>query len=127
MNKLVGLFIGLLFPAFMLPGGGVNQAMADENTTAAPPKDEVKVLVDNDKVQVIEEAFKPGAESESKARPYRVVRAVKGGTLQRIYPDGKKEIAHWKAGEVKVFEATPPYMPKNIGNTEVFLYVVRLK
>lgn len=127
MNKPVGLFIGLLFTALMLPGGGVNQAMADANTTAAPPKDEVKVLVDNDKVQVIEEAFKPGAVSDSKARPYRVVRALKGGTLQRTYPDGKKEIARWKAGEVKVFEATPPYVLKNIGNTEVLLYVVRLK
>ena len=101
--------------------------MAAEKAKAAPPKQEVKVLVENDKVRVSENRWVPGAESESVARANRVVRALKGGTLQRIYPDGKKEIVNWKTGEVQYMAKTEPYIVKNIGKSEVVLYVVGLK
>jgi hypothetical protein len=39
--------------------------------------------------------------SESKTRPYRVVGALEGSTLQRTYPEGKKEFQR-KIGKVKV-------------------------
>jgi hypothetical protein len=127
MKGLAGFFATLVVPAFMLAGVGTNQAMAAEKAMAAPPKVELKVVVENDKVRVVENKWAPGAESESIARPNRVVRALKGGTLQRIYPDGKKETAPWKTGEVKYVEKTPPYIVKNIGKSEVVLYVVNLK
>ncbi len=128
MSKLVRRFIGLLVPALMLLGGSVNQAAAQDKATAAPAKEEVTVLVDNDRVRVVEQRLKPGAESDRRARPYRVGRAIKGGTLQRIYLDGKKETQSWKTGEVKVFEPTEAtYIVKNIGKTETILYLVNLK
>ncbi|MFD2270868.1 hypothetical protein ACFS07_06395 [Undibacterium arcticum] len=119
----------MLVPVFMLAAGIVNQAMAQDKATAAPLKEELTVLLDNDKVRVVEQRLKPGAESESRARPYRVVRALKGGTLQRIYLDGTKEIRQWKTGEVRVDESTDAsyIVKKNIGKTETVLYVVNLK
>ncbi|GAC1521226.1 MAG: hypothetical protein NVS3B11_21030 [Collimonas sp.] len=104
----------------------MNQAMAQDKA-AAMPKEELKVLQENDKVRVTEQRLQPGAQSESRARPYRVVRALKGGTLQRIYPDGKKETVQWKTGEVRVLEPTEAYIVKNIGKTETVLYVVNIK
>ena len=101
--------------------------MAQEKAKAAAPKQEVKVLVENDKVRVTENRWVRGAESESVARPNRVVRALKGGTLQRIYPDGKKVTVEWKTGEVKFMEKADPYIVKNIGKSDVVLYVIGLK
>jgi hypothetical protein len=126
MSKLACLFVGM-FAALMLAGGNANRAMAQEKATEAPLKDERKVLIEDDKVIVIEHNFKPGAESENKMRPYRVIRALKGGTLQRIYPDGKKQTTQWKTGEVKILAPSQAYIVKNVGDTDVLLYEVLLK
>ena len=127
MKRLVSFFATLVVPVLMSAGVGSNQAMAQDKAKASPPKQQVKVLVENDKVRVSENRWVPGAESESVARPNRVVHALKGGTLERIYPDGKKEVLNWKTGESKYLEKTAPYAIKNIGKSEVVLYVVGLK
>ena len=57
----------------------------------------------------------------------RVVRCLKGGTLERRYDDGKKEIAEWKVGQVGLAPQGKAYTTKNIGKTEILLYVVQLK
>jgi len=49
------------------------------------------VFVDNDRVKVVENRYKPGEERDGPPALYRVGRALKGGTLQRTYPDGKQE------------------------------------
>ena len=100
---------------------------AQDNGTGGAPKDELTVLIDNDRVRVIEDKFKPGAESEVRVRPYRVARAITGGVLQRIYADGRKAVIEWKSGEVKFLEPSEAYKLKNIGRTEVLLYVVNIK
>jgi hypothetical protein len=103
--------------------------LAQEKAKAAPPKFERKVLLENDKVLVLEAKWKPGAESPSGTLPVRVIRAVKAGTLQRVYPDGKKGLTtQFKAGDVKFFEAEKePFVLKNIGKSELVLYVIYLK
>lgn len=127
MKTLINFFATLVVPAFMLAGVGANQALAQEKAKGAPPKQEVKVILENDKVRVTENRWLPGAESPNVARPNRVVRALKGGTIQRIYPDGKKETVEWKTGEVRYLERADPYVAKNIGKSEVVLYSVGLK
>ena len=49
------------------------------------------MFVDNDRVKVVENRYKPGEERDGPPALYRVGRALKGGTLQRTYPDGKQE------------------------------------
>ena len=89
----------------------------------------LKVLAENDKVRVFEVAFKPG--DENKAVPsssFRVVRALKGGTLMRTYADGKTQKVEWKTGEARINEPDKvAYTVKNVGKTDVMLYVVVLK
>ena len=129
MRRFSAVLAGLLVPAFLLAGAMVNSAMAQEKAKAkmekAAGKVTIKEMAKNDKFRVYEAIFKPGDEAPSVERKPRVVRALKGGTLQRIYPDGKKETNRYKTGEVKVFDATPPYGLKNIGKTTVDLYVVQ--
>jgi hypothetical protein len=68
-------FVIAVLSVFVLAVGSGATAIAQEKETAPAPKLEQKVLIDNDRVKVVENSFKPGAQSESIARPYRVVRA----------------------------------------------------
>ena len=88
-----------------------------------------KVLVDNDRVRVTENTYKPGSgTNEPSQPPYRITRALKGGTLERTYADGKKEAAAFKTGEVKEQPAAKaPYTLKNTGKSDVVLYTVQMK
>jgi hypothetical protein len=136
MKRLIRLFVSLLIPAFMLAGVVASPAVAQDkmkDAKAAPAakaeKGKVvqKVLIDNDKVRVLEVTYKPGDESASVARPYRIARFLKGGTLQRTYADGKVEKYERKTGEVREAGPDAPYKIKNIGKTEVVIYVVGVK
>ncbi len=127
MKTISSYLTSLVIPFFMLSGIAGNYAVAQEKAKMPVPKAEIKVLLDNEKVRVTENRWVPGAETESIARSNRVVRALKGGTVQRIHPDGKKETVAWKTGEVRFNEKADPYIVKNIGKTEVVLYIVNLK
>ena len=130
MKRLISLFASLVVPVFMLTVA--NPAMAQDkakDTKAAKAEATQKVLLDNDKVRVNEVQYKPGDENKSvPSASSRVVRAVKGGTLMRTYADGKTEKVEWKTGDVRFTEASKvAYTAKNIGKTDIELYVVVLK
>ena len=128
--------MGLIVPAFVLAGLAAYPAFAQDkakDAKAAPAakakKGEpiIKELYQNDKTRVIEITFRPGDASTNVARPFRVIRALKGGTLTRVWADGKTDKETFKTGEVKVFEPSAAYIPKNEGKSDVVLYVVNLK
>jgi hypothetical protein len=88
----------------------------------------MKVIAENPKVRAYEVTFAPGAENASvPASSIRVVRALSGGTLERTYTDGKKEKVTYKTGEVRINEVSPAFTTKNIGKSEIKLYVVQVK
>ena len=124
MRTPAAALLGLLIPAFLAAGIAVNPAIAQDKASTV----KMKVLVDNDKVKVYEATYAPGAENKGIASTtMRIVRGLKGGTLERTYADGKKELVRWKAGEVKQVNPGPAYTTKNIGKGELQLYVVQLK
>ena len=126
MRKTIVLSIGLLISAFTLAGGS---AIGQEKAKA--PQVVQKKHLENDKVTVLEFRYAPGAENPSVPRNARVVRALTSGTLMRTYPDGKTENVEWNAGEAKYFPAVvgavPQYTTRNVGKTELVLYLVVLK
>jgi len=99
---------------------------AAEKAKAAAGKGTTKTLVDNDKVNVFEVRYKPGEASDMRERGARVVRALTNGSMERSYADGRKETVHWKAGEVKYFPKET-FMNKNVGKSEMALFVTTLK
>ena len=103
-------------------------AIAQDKKGKIPERTQ-KVLVDNDRVRVTETVYPPGAGTNTANQPpYRITRAIKGGTLERTYADGKKEAAAFKTGEVKEQPAAKaPYTLKNTGKSDVVLYTVQIK
>jgi hypothetical protein len=87
----------------------------------------IKDIFENGKVRVVEATWKPGAESTGLELPARVTRGLKGGTLTRIYADGKKEKVKFKSGEVKYGDPAPMAVIKNASKSTVVLYSVFLK
>jgi negative regulator of sigma E activity len=126
MKKLINFVVGIVVPAFIMAGGIVNSAVAQEKAAKASVK--LKVLLENAKVRVYEVTYKPGDENTSiVSTSTRIIRPLRGGTLQLTYADGKKETVIRKAGEPYMLEPGPAYTTKNIGKTVVRLYVVQLK
>src|SRR2546428_11152668 len=128
MSKLAGVLAGLLVPAFLLTATVVTPATAQDKANAkmekkAAGKVMIKEITKNDKVRVYEATLKPGDEAPSMERPFRVIRYLTGGAIQRTYPDGKKDTLKFKAGEVRVKDRAT-YSPKNVGTTTGHLYVV---
>ena len=105
--------------------------MAQEKAKAAKAeagKASIKVLAENEKARAFEVRFKPGDENTSvPSSSFRVVRALKGGTLMRTYTDGKTEKSEYKDGEVRINPPAPQFTTKNVGKSEIVLYVVVLK
>ena len=89
------------------------------------------VLLENAKVIVREIRYKPDDLNTNVPRNGRVVRALTSGTLMRTYPDGKTQNVEFKAGDVRFNEpvvgAGPQYTTKNVGKSELVLYIVELK
>jgi hypothetical protein len=138
MEKSIRFFTHLLVAGFLLAGVIATPALAQDKAKdmkAAPAAKaekgaaKVTVVMENDKVRVFEVLFKPG--DENKAVPSassRVIRAFKGGTLQRMYADGKTQKVEWKTGETRFVEGEKvAFTTKNIGKSEVHLYIVVLK
>ena len=131
MKRLIRLFVSMLVPALILAFATATPAMKHEDKAkdamAVKGKSTLKVLFENDKVRVYEVTSRPSDEGANVARPFRVIRPLKGGTITRIYPDGKTDKLEFKTGEVKVLEASPVYTPKNEGKSDIVLYVVFVK
>src|SRR5262245_4447712 len=97
-------------------------AVAQDKKGKIPERTQ-KVLIDNATFRVTETVYPAGGRTNSPTQPgHRVTRALKGGTLERTYADGKKEAATWKDGEVKEQPAAKaPYTLKNTGKSEMVL------
>lgn len=134
MSNSARYFVGLLTVAVIVAGvTTASSAMAQEKAKAReaakaePQWEPTRVLFDNDKVRVQEVTFRPGDQGPNIPRPFRIIRVLKGGTIERIHPDGRSDKVVYKTGEVKVYEADKPFVPKNVGKSDIVFYVVALK
>ena len=126
MKKLATASLAAL--AFAL-SASMNFAISqDKKAEKGAGKATMKIVAENAKTRAYEVTFAPGAENASvPSSSVRVIRALAGGTLQRIYSDGKKENVVYKTGEVRINEASPAFTTKNIGKKVIKLYIVQLK
>lgn len=93
---------------------------------AAVVPDDVKVLVDNDKVRILEVVHKPGAKEPMHSHPY-YVSVFLGSTRVRVTtPDGKVVEKDRKAGET-AFNNPVTHALENIGTGDQHVIVVELK
>jgi hypothetical protein len=103
-------------------------AVAQDKAAKKAPQVSIHQIAENDKVKVYEATYKPGAENKGvAASTMRVVRAIRGGTIERTYADGKTEMVQYRPGQVRIQQPGPAYTTKNIGTSVFVLYIVRLK
>jgi hypothetical protein len=106
----------------------VNPALSQDKAEKKASQVSVHQITENDKVKVYEVTYKVGAENKSVASStMRVVRAIRGGRIERTFADGKKETVDYRPGQVRVNQPGPGYTTKNVGKTVLVLYVVQLK
>ena len=85
-----------------------------------------KVLLENERVRVMEARFKPVDSIAMHSHPDHFVYVQSGGKLHVTGADGKAQALELKAGEVLWLPAQS-HMGKNIGTTEIVLIVSELK
>ena len=97
--------------------------MADA-VTAAPHL--YKVLLENDRVRVLEYRGGPGAKADMHAHPDIVAVALRGGKVRFTLANGQTQDAELAVGEPGFFDATE-HMTENVGSSEIHIVLVELK
>jgi hypothetical protein len=77
-----------------------------------------KVLLENDKVRVVETQGKPGEKNPMVKRGPRVVYVLKGGPVKVYYADGKTEMDELKTGTVRYYPGGDTKSTETLGKTE---------
>jgi hypothetical protein len=80
-----------------------------------------KTLDESDKLRVIDVVEKPGDTGPMTTRLGTVFYVISGGTFERTYADGTKEITPRKTGDTVLVKEKRAYSVKNIGTTTIHL------
>jgi quercetin dioxygenase-like cupin family protein len=99
-------------------------AMAQDMARAAPSS--TKVLLENDRVRVLEVRQKPGEKGAMHSHPASLVCPLTTSKAKFTAPDGKTTEGELKAGEVTWREAET-HAVENVGTTESHVLVIELK
>jgi hypothetical protein len=120
MKKLLGL---ILAASMLLIG--VNSVYAEDVKGV-----DIKSIFNSDKAAGFIFTAQPGATVPSTARPVRAVYYITGGSIERIYPDGKIVKKQFKAGDTSYLdkpEEMAAHAVKNVGKKEFKAYIVNIK
>jgi beta-alanine degradation protein BauB len=99
-------------------------AMGQDSVRVAPKN--VKLLLENNRVRVLEVRIKPGEKIPMHSHPAHLTYALSDAKGQYTAPDGSSTISEAKTGSV--FWSEPvSHSSVNIGNTEIHAIVVELK
>jgi hypothetical protein len=97
--------------------------MADAVTTAPHA---YKVLLENDRVRVLEYRGGPGVKAEMHSHPDLVAVAIGGGKVRFTLANGQTQDADLGNSEAGFFEATE-HMTENVGTSEIHMVLIELK
>jgi beta-alanine degradation protein BauB len=85
-----------------------------------------KVLLENDRVRVLEYRLKPGEKEAMHSHPAGVVYVLSGTKLKVTYPDGRTEERGATAGET-IWREPTTHALENVGDTEAHAIAIDLK
>ena len=122
MKNVIHLTIGVLLAALVLVFA-TKPAVAQDPAKVA--SNVYKMLLENDRVRVLEVRAKPGEKIPMHSHPPYVVYSLSSAKVKFVTPDTTM-IVELKAGEVSWREAEK-HAPENIGTTEVHVLVIELK
>src|SRR5438309_2594280 len=85
-----------------------------------------KVLLENDRVRVLEYHLKPGEKEPMHSHPAGVVYVLSGAKMKFSYPDGRTEEKAAATGET-IWRDPTTHAVENVGNTEAHVIAIDLK
>ena len=85
-----------------------------------------KLIMENDRVRVLDVWFKPGEKATMHTHPDHVMYIFNNGKLKLTSSTGKPQVMDLKAGQTIWMDATS-HTVENLGKTDVHLLVVELK
>jgi beta-alanine degradation protein BauB len=113
------VFIGLLFLLLMFREASAQDPVKTDG-------DKYKVVLENERVRVLEYRDKPGNKTTMHAHPDFVVVAQSGFKRQLTLPGGKTVVREFKPGEVMWTDAHS-HIGENIGDTDTHVLIIELK
>ncbi len=123
MKKAAYITMGVLVVSLVLVFGA-RMAMAQDYAKVSPQ--DVKVLLENDRVRVLEVRHQPGVKEPMHAHPAYVSYYLSATRVKVTTPDGKTVEKDRKAGEVQ-YSGPTTHALENIGTTEQHVLVIELK
>ncbi|MDP2653070.1 MAG: cupin domain-containing protein [Candidatus Omnitrophota bacterium] len=115
---IVTLFLGM---AAAVPA---SRAMADDPLQVGP--DIYKLVLENERVRVLQVTFKPGASIALHSHPDHLIYVTSGGKLLLKYPDGSTKEMEAQAGEM-IWVPAEAHAADNMDDHEVVGMVIELK
>jgi beta-alanine degradation protein BauB len=85
-----------------------------------------KVVLDNDKVHVVDFVSNPGDKNAIHTHPDYLIYVIEGGTTKATTQDGKSENLVFKKGQTLWRKATT-HITENVGKTKIHLLLVEFK
>ena len=85
-----------------------------------------KVVLENQRVRVLEYRAGPGVKAEMHSHPDLVAVTIRGGKVRFTLANGETAEAELADGEAQFFEATE-HMTENIGTTDAHIMLIELK
>ena len=102
----------------------LQQATAQDPVKQSP--DKYKVVLNNDKVRVLDLRLKPGEKSPMHSHPNRLSYVLSGSTVKITSKDGKTTEVKAKAGQC-VWHNAESHAVENTGKTEAHVLEIELK
>lgn len=102
----------------------LHTSLAQDPVRSAPGV--YKVLLDNDRVRVLDVHLKPGQTSPTHSHPEYLVYCVTGGKVKFTGPDGRSENVDLKAGEC-TWRPAETHSVDNVGTTECHVLNIEFK
>jgi len=123
MKTLTPLTAGVLLASLALVVA-TQTAMAQDLAKVAP--NNTKVLLDNDRVRVLDVQTKPGEKLAMHSHPASLSYTLSAGKLKSTAPDGKTTENEGKVGQTNWGEAET-HAVENVGTTDSHVLVIELK
>lgn len=127
MTRTSAWILIALSAAWMLiaPGCAATAPLAAGDPAKVAP-DRYTVLLENDRVRVLEARDKPGDKTPLHSHPAYLVYVLAPATRKIVAPDGAAKVVALKKGQVLWFEPTA-HTEENVGKTDTHLLLVEVK
>lgn len=122
MKKPISIAAFLLFGLLFMQSTGL---VAQDSVKVAPDLHQ-KVLIDNDKIKMMEVEFAPGDITPMHHHPNYVTYVLSDGQLEITVKGKQPEVVNIKAGGY-MYSPTETHMVKNTGTTTVKMLIMELK